>query len=284
MKCMVLADLHQSENKWRLLVQAIREQKPDIVAVAGDLLPKERGILAQGSYVSHIRQYASEIQAAGAELILILGNDDNQLIIPEMEKGDAEGLWHYVADRVKEVKGYQFCGCPWIRDYPFGYKYWVAAESAEDIFIDPLQLGPPVIINHNHEIEEIPDLKTYLLGKPSIFASLENLAGRVKDMPNSIWLIHQPPVKMGFDLCGSGDKVGSPTVYNFLLEKQPLLSIHGHIHEAPEVNGQVWAKQLGRILCIQAGQPERDIFYAKFDLKDGKIENLAHSVYGRYRP
>ncbi len=280
-KCMVLADVHQAVHKWRLLVQAVREQKPALVAVAGDLLPKDKGTLAQVSYLPYLREYAAAIKAVGAELILILGNDDNQLVIPEMEKGDAEGLWHYVADRVKEVKGYRFCGCPWIRDHPFGYKYWVAAETAQDLNLEPFQLGPPVMINRDNEIEEIPDYQAYLLGKPSILASLEALAGRVKDLSRSIWLIHQPPVKLGFDLCGSGARVGSPAVYNFLAERQPLLSIHGHIHEAPEVNGHIWAAKIGRTLCVQAGQPERDLFYAVFDLEDGKIANLAHSVYGR---
>ncbi len=246
-------------------------------------MPKDQGILNQLSYVPYLRESASAIKEGGAELVLILGNDDNQHVIPEMEKGDKEGLWHYVADRVKEVRGYEFCGCPWIRDYPFGYKYWVAAESEEDLFMEPFQLGPPVIINQDNAIEEMLDSKAYLLGKPSIAASLESMAMRVKDISKSIWLVHQPPVNLDFDLCGSGARVGSPAVYNFLSAKQPLLSIHGHIHEAPEVNGNIWAKKLGQTMCIQAGQPEKGISYALFELKDAKITDLSHAVYGSYR-
>ena len=280
MKCMVLADLHQSADKWALLVREVREHRPGLVAVAGDLLPRDEGILAQVSCIPELREYGSQIKAAGAALVLIPGNDDNQLVTPELEKGDAEGLWYYVAGRVKEVQGYEFCGCPWIRDYPLGYKYWVAADTADDIYIDPLQLGPPVVINRHNEIEELPDLKAYLMGKPSIEASLESLAGRVKELPRSIWLIHQPPAHMGFDLCGSGARAGSSAIYNFLLEKQPLLSVHGLIHEAPEVNGHVWAQKLGRTLCIQAGQPEYGINYVLFELEDDQIINPRHAVYG----
>lgn len=282
MKCMVLADVHQSAVKWRLLVETVREQKPDLVAIAGDLLPKDEGILAQLSYIPALKEYASAIRTAGAELILIAGNDDNQLVVPELEKGDREGLWHYAADRVREVGGYQFCGCPWIRDYPFVYKYWVAAETGDNPCIDDFQMGPPVIINRHNELEEIPDLEAYLKSKPSIDASLEDMFGQLKDPARSIWLIHQPPVDMGFDLCGSGARAGSSAVYDFLLRRQPLLSVHGHIHEAPLVNGNIWAKNLGRTLCIQAGQPDGEIFYAAFELLDGGIENLRHSVYGSY--
>jgi uncharacterized protein len=54
-------------------------------------------------------------------------------------------------------------------------------------------------------------------------------------MSRSIWLIHEPPAYLGFDHCATGDKVGSPLVYKFISDHQPLLTIHGHIHEAPKI-------------------------------------------------
>jgi len=283
MKLMVLADVHQSEKHWELLIEAVWDNKPDLVAIAGDLLPKYDGILAQLAFLPRLREYASAIRTAGAELVFILGNDDNEQAVPEMEKGDQLGLWHYVPDRVKKIKGYEFCGCPWINDYPFAYKYWVAAENKADFAIHPVQLGPPAVINSSNEIETIPDLEGYLKGKISIRESLENTAALLNNMAESIWLIHCPPVKMDFDLCGSGDRVGSPEVYRFIANNQPLLSIHGHIHEAPACNGGIWAKKLGRTICIQAGQPYDELNYVTLDLRGGKIENLAHSFYGSYR-
>lgn len=283
MKFMVLADVHQSEKHWQLLYEAVCDEKPDLVAIAGDLLPKYDGILAQLSFLPALKEYASAIRNKGAELVLILGNDDNHLAIPEMEKGDQQNLWHYVSDRVKKVSGWEICGCPWISDYPFAYKYWVAVESKDQSAISPLQLGPPATISSKNEIETIPDLEAYLKAKPSINQSLEKMAGQVKNISNSIWLIHGPPTKMDFDLCGSGDRVGSPAVYNFIAEKQPLLTTHGHIHEAPALNGGVWVKKLGRTVCIQAGQSFEELNYAIFNLNEGKIENLEHSIYGKYR-
>lgn len=280
MRLMVLADPHQTDTKWDLLVKDVQKHEPDVVAVAGDLLPKSNGILGQLSFKPELRRYAGLIKEAGAELVFILGNDDNRLFIEEMEKGDREGLWHYVADRVKKVKGYDFCGCPWIRDYPFGHKYWVAAESPDDVYICPFQISSPVVINDNNELENIHDFKEYLVNKPSIKESLEKMAEQVDDMSSSIWLIHCPPVKLEFDLCGSGDRVGSPAIYDFLAEKQPLLSVHGHIHEAPEVNGQIWAAKIGETVCVQAGQPDEGIHYVMVELTDeGEVKGLNHSVY-----
>ncbi len=282
MKVIALADVHQSKNHWKMLEKAVREIRPDLVLIAGDLLPKYDGILAQLSFVPQLKEHAGKIKNLSAELVLMLGNDDNQLVIPEMEKGDNEGLWHYAADRVKKIMGYEFCGCPWIRDYPFAYKYWVAPDSVEKIFIDSIQLGPPAIINNRNEIENIYDFKAYLKNKLSVKESLETMANKVNNLAHSIWLIHDPPINMGFDLCATGDKVGSPVVYRFLLERQPLLSIHGHIHEAPAFNGGIWAGYIGKTLCIQAGQFENKLSYVSFNLKNGNISNLVHSLYGKY--
>ncbi len=281
MKFLSTSDIHQSSDNWPLLVKAVQEEKPDFVIIAGDLFPKDDGILAQVKYLPAIREYAFEIKDAGSELILILGNDDNQLLIPEMEKGDAEGLWHYVADRVKEVKGYEFCGCPWVKDFPFGYKYWVAPETAEDLSISAFQLDNPLIIDADNNLQVVDDLQSYLAEKKPIAESLNETASQVKNISESIWLIHGPPANMELDVCGSGDKVGSLAVYNFLRESQPLLSVHGHIHEAPEHNGYKLFHKLGQTVCLQAGQLEGDIYYVTFDVdKNSGLNNLTHSVYG----
>jgi len=280
MKMMALADIHQTEAHWNYLLEAVQQKEPDLVIISGDLLPKDNGILPQVSFTPKLKEYAGSIRDAGVELILILGNDDNQLVIPEMETGDDEGLWHYIPDRVKIVKGYEFCGCPWVRDYPFAYKYWVAPGNPDETFIHPVQLGPPAVINRKNEIEVVPNFEEHLKKKRSVAESLESMAAQVEDISSSIWLIHDPPAYMDLDICGSGDKVGSPEVYSFLDEKQPLISVHGHIHEAPEHNGGIWAKKLGRTLCIQAGQFENKLCYVTFELNKGRIENPVHSVYG----
>ncbi len=279
MKVLALADVHQSKRHWEMLENAIREEKPALVLIAGDILPKYEGILAQVSFLPRLREHAAAIRAAGAELILILGNDDNQLVIPEMEKGERDGLWHYIPDMAKKVKGYEFCGCPWVRDYPFAYKYWVAPDGPDQVYIDPVQLGPPAVINCSNEIEIIDNFEAYLGNKLSVQESLDNTAGQVTHLEHSIWLIHDPPSGLDLDLCATGDRVGNPAVYRFIMERQPLLSIHGHIHEAPIYNGGIWAGKIGRTLCLQAGQTEHDLCYVVFDLENYTILNPRHSLY-----
>jgi len=283
MKFMCLADLHENKKKWQQLVGEVEKQNPDIVVVAGDLIPKEDGILNQLSLFPEFKRHASSIRETGAELVLILGNDDNRLLISEMEKGEEEGLWHYTVDRVKKIKGYEFCGCPWVPDYPFPYKYWVAPESKDNLAISGFQLDQPIRINDDNQIEIINNLEEYLAAKPSIQEVLDELAAEVQDLSNSIWLIHGPPANLALDVCGSGDRVGSQAVYQFLLDKQPLLSVHGHIHEAPAHNGNIWASKVGKTTCIQPGQLDEELYYVTFELEDGQIKHLNHSIYGMFQ-
>jgi Icc-related predicted phosphoesterase len=74
MKLIALADIHHAEEKWDQLVDVVRQQQPDIVAIAGDLMPKNSGILGQFDYLPYVRECAWKIRDAGSELVLILGN------------------------------------------------------------------------------------------------------------------------------------------------------------------------------------------------------------------
>ena len=280
MKMIVLSDPHQNDEKWDLLCRAVREVRPQVVAIAGDLFPKGNGILSHLSFVDSLRDYGRIIKSEGAELVIIPGNDENQNVVPALEQGDTDGLWHYVADRVKRVSSYDFCGCPWVKDHPFGYKYWVVPQRADDIYINPFQISGPLLINSDNEIVPIDDYRAFLSVRTDMFKLLSDMAAQVEDLSKSIWLIHDPPAGIELDVCGSGVRVGNEAVSDFLNTYQPLLSVHGHIHESPLVNGNIWWGKIGKTLCIQAGQPDGPLHYATFELRDGVITKLTHSVYG----
>jgi uncharacterized protein len=91
---------------------------------------------------------------------------------------------------------------------------------------------------------------------------LEELAALLENPARAVLDIHVPPYNSGLDVCPELDEnlkiktlggqilmkpVGSTAVRKFLEEHQPLLTLHGHIHEAP---GYV---RIGRTLSINAG-------------------------------
>ena len=82
-----------------------------------------------------------------------------------------------------------------------------------------------------------------------------------------------PPYKLGLDKCLNGKDVGSRAVYDFLFEKQPLLSFHGHIHESPEVSN-IWQTRLGSTICVQPGQHDEKLTYVIIDMSSMTLERI----------
>jgi Icc-related predicted phosphoesterase len=76
------------------------------------------------------------------------------------------------------------------------------------------------------------------------------------DMTDTVYMMHMPPANIGLDVCRYGDKVGSIAIYQFLQTHQPKYSLHGHIHESPDVSG-VWQALIGKTICVQPGQMGR---------------------------
>jgi Icc-related predicted phosphoesterase len=91
------------------------------------------------------------------------------------------------------------------------------------------------------------------------------LAEQIEDMGNAIFNIHVPPYGTGLDDApeledaetvkrGGGimKAVGSTAVRDAILEYQPLLSLHGHIHESRGT------QKLGRTIAINPGSTYND--------------------------
>ena len=270
MKMLGTADLHVHSKKWDNLRSTCEALEPEIVLVAGDLLPKMDGIKGELRFLPSMKKRLKEFKKMGCKFVTLLGNDDNQLAIETMEEWHAEGLLYHVHNRVVEINGYEFAGLSFVPDHPFGYKYWSRKEYKDVLRIDPEQRSKPLIMNKDNEFETIPDYEAFLQERESIFDLLTDLSKKVKDIKKSIWLIHSPPVGLGLDVCQDGRKVGSMAVRDFIDQVQPFFTIHGHIHESPQVSGR-WFNTIGKTLCIQTGQPYEPFYYAKIDVEETRV-------------
>jgi Icc-related predicted phosphoesterase len=114
-------------------------------------------------------------------------------------------------------------------------------------------------------------------------AKLDILAGMIEKPERTVAIIHVPPIGSGLDTCPDLDKnlkiitqggqvvmksAGSPAVKAFIEKVQPMLTLHGHIHESP---GHV---RNGRTLMINAGSEyaEGIMKAAIINLEDGKVK------------
>lgn len=281
-KLMALSDIHQMGSKWKLLVKESLAQKPDVIAIAGDLLPKDQGIPAQMSFKNSLFKYAQQIRNAGIDIVLTLGNDDNINFIRYMRLGEEQDLWHYLQDSFCEIRGYTFVGMPYVPDHPFGYKQWVRGETRKDLRIDKIQLGATLMLDTFNDYHTISDYKVWLSEQDTLDEKLEHLARQVKDMSKSIWLIHAPPSTCGLDVCADRREVGSNAVLRFITRHQPLLTIHGHIHKSPYYSGR-WFAKIDKTISIQAGQTGYELHYANVKIDDTGI-TMTHSVLDKGEP
>ena len=80
--------------------------------------------------------------------------------------------------------------------------------------------------NVEGEIETISS--DYLNILPSIEEELENLK-----ISESLWIIHVPPFGGKLDLSHNGPNIGSGAVRNIIEKIQPIITLHGHVHESP---------------------------------------------------
>ena len=112
---------------------------------------------------------------------------------------------------------------------------------------------------------------------------LNELAAMIQKPERTIAILHVPPFGSSLDSCPDLDKnlkiiteggqvvmksAGSPTVKAFIEKVQPMLSLHGHIHESP---GHV---HNGRTLMINAGSEyaEGIMKAAIINLENGKVK------------
>jgi Icc-related predicted phosphoesterase len=160
---------------------------------------------------------------SGVPLFLMPGNDDEFTIDPIL---DRDGWGTVNADgRVLDLPGgFQLMACGWSNHTP----WQTPREESED----------------------------------ELYARLDALAGQVRDPRKSVFMIHVPPHDSGLDTAplldenlrptiSAGDvlrgPVGSTAVRRIIEDYQPLLAIHGHIHES---GGE---RKIGKTLCINPG-------------------------------
>lgn len=263
MKILFVTDLHGNRGKYDRLIRAALDEKADVVINGGDMLPKEGDLFRQGEFIrGDLKDHFAQFERADIYYLCYLGNDDVRIF---------DGLFDDLCKQYRivinlaqqkcEIGKYDFIGMNYVVDYPFRLKDRCRKDTVDYQFQRQLGTG---LLSTKDGWREIEDWPAYAAGLPTIEDELNRLP-TPRDMNNAVYVIHMPPNSLGLDECGTGEKVGSKAVYNFLMKSQPKLSLHGHIHESPEMTGQ-WHANIGKTLCIQPGQLGNGLTYVTIDM------------------
>ena len=262
---------HGHHAKYRQVLQIARERRVDVVVNGGDLLPNGGDLHdQQAEFLDRfLDPHLGEYDAAGIQYVAYLGNDDLR-VHDERFKGlcARHPMATNLAQAHLELDEFDLIGTNWVVDYPFRLKDRCRMDTADYRFGPQFGSG---LLSKPDGFEKLADWPSHAETLPTIEEELDRLPSP-RDPATAIYVIHMPPANLGLDVCGTGETVGSEAVYRFIERVQPLLTLHGHIHESPDVS-RVWRAQLGRTWCIQPGQM-KPLSYVLIELPEMQIERI----------
>jgi Icc-related predicted phosphoesterase len=117
-----------------------------------------------------------------------------------------------------------------------------------------------------------------IAASPSIAEALAELA-RQSNPRRTIYVCHTPPASTPLDAMPRGRHIGSKALRVFIERHVPLLTLHGHVHEAPQESGH-YAVQIGATWSANPGHDQRRFHAIALDTDDVGA-TMTHTVFGR---
>jgi Icc-related predicted phosphoesterase len=273
MKLVFTTDLHGETWKYDRLIKVARDFRANVMINGGDMLPKAGNLFDQDKFITgYLEKHFDQASELGISYLCYLGNDDLRIFDDLFERTCAKyRSVMNLAERKYDIGKYEFIGMNWVVDYPFRLKDRCRMDTKNYEF--QMQFGTGLLSTPDG-FEEVTDWFAMARTLPTIEDELNRLP-KPTIMSECIYVIHMPPYRLGLDVCANGQEVGSKAIYKFLERTQPLLSLHGHIHESPETSGR-WHAKLCNTLCIQPGQLT-PFTYVTIDLETMEFERHTES-------
>jgi len=304
MKLFFATDVHGSEICWKKFISGGKFYEADVLILGGDMTGKAIvPIIAQGgdkykvtlleqetilSGEDEVNKMVAAIQNRGyypyvttpdevTEISATQGESDKLFLKMVLETGQK---WMDYADAKLAGTGIRCYVCPGNDDI-FELDEVIAASKTVQLAegrVIPLDdhhemassgwCNPTPWDTHREEPEE------------ALRKRLDEVVQKVRDLPNAIFNFHAPPFGSGLDEAPELTKdlrpayagrslvpVGSHAVLEVIEKCQPLLGLHGHIHEGKGT------RKYKRTLCVNPGSMyEQGILHGVLiDLKSNKI-------------
>ena len=198
---------------------------------------------------------------------VIMGNDDPRINEKLFLEADKEGVIDYVHGGIRRFGDLNVVGYSMVPPSPFLLKDWELYDVSRHM--DPGSVSPEEGIR---TVDSDPRRIRY----ETISRQLEDL-GSLSDPSETIYLFHAPPYNTPLDRAGLDGvmvdhapldvHVGSIAIRRFIEKRQPLLTLHGHIHESRTITGK-WRHLLGRTWCFNGSNDGRELSLIRFDTDD----------------
>ncbi len=298
-------DIHGSERCFIKFVNAAKFYQANVLILGGDITGKalvpivRTGTHAHATFLGQATDLASEEEIAAFERQVRhagaypFRTTQEELAAMEADRSLVDSLFSRLM--IESVQ--RWCTIAEERLRGTGVRCFISAgNDDEPEIVKTLEQAPyiempegrVVMIDDEHEMissgfanttpwnapRDIPDLE--------LATFIESMAGKLQAPERAVFNIHVPPYATGLDIAPQLDEnlkpivvggeiatgpVGSKAVRAMIERYQPLVSVHGHVHESRAVS------KLGRTTCMNPGSEYGDgnLRAALVSLKGNKL-------------
>jgi Icc-related predicted phosphoesterase len=269
-------DLHGQTRRYEKLLANIVGERPAVVFLGGELLPassfsRTQLCTAEDDFVSSylIPLFMKTRDTLGEDyptIFLILGNDDPRHEEKRFTVGESLGLWQHIHQRKVLLGTVPIYGFACVPPTPFLLKDWERYDVSRHV--------PSGCVSPEEGYRSVP-VEPHEIRWGTIQQDLAVLVGE-DSLDHAVFLFHTPPYDTPLDRAALDGKtyehvaldvhVGSIAVRRFIEDRQPLLTLHGHIHESARLTG-LWKIRIGRTTCINGAHDGPELALVRFDLE-----------------
>ncbi len=292
--CLTTADVHGNITQYEKIKQTIIEKDVDHVFLCGDLLPKKGGLWNPGNKIRTIKMqrkfiegyfnnYLNEL-SMHTNVYAIFGNDDfksNYNLLPKDNK-KITFLNNDIVPLANTSEELYVAGYPYVSLTPFLQKDWEKWDNNDmhqsnkiyrtDGYTSQNGRHYPIQFENNED------------KRSSIKTDLDALA-KLHDPQKTVYVFHDAPYNTPLDMTSQKNPyikendlhIGSKAIRNFIETYNPLLTMHGHIHETFEESGNYKWKNNSSIAVTAANDfTSPSVAYVLFSLPS--LANMKRSV------
>lgn len=285
MRIFFATDIHGSDVCFRKFINAAKFYKADVLILGGDItgkliMPIQRDTSGNYTFRRHGEEYSvSEAEFPQAQKQLrdagyytaVLPREEIDLLASDQQRVEdlfvklaCESITRWMDMAEERLQG-------------SGVECYISPGNDDPLAIDAILSRGGLVVNPEERVVLLRDQWEMIScgttnvtpwhspreeSEEQLEARLDRLARQVKNSAKAIYNIHVPPYNTGIDRAPKLDSnlkpiiipggvqqipVGSTATANVIKRYQPMLALHGHVHES---KGNT---RLGRTLCINPG-------------------------------
>lgn len=214
-KFLYVTDTHGEQSVYEKMFDLGRGKDIDFLVFGGDITS---GVNPNGQKFfleSYLVPRLKEFKKHfGKPVFIMMGNDDFESNRRILRRLSRQKVVYKLHAKYHKIGKFVIVGYPFVNPTPFLLKDWEKEEK-------------------------------------EIAKDLERLSRNLSPK-KTICIFHAPPFGTKLDMLHGGEHKGSEAIRKFIEKNQPLISLHGHIHESPEVSGTI-KQRIGKTLCVNPG-------------------------------